>query len=124
MDILNKLVLLEEDARAFGFNWPHVKAIIDQLASEVDEVRDAIDSNEPSMRVQEEIGDVLHDVISLCVFLNFDVKDVLLKAHDKFARRMAFVKEITQKRGLKDLRGQSIEFMLKIWDEAKVLDKG
>jgi len=45
----------------------------------------------------------------------------LLKAADKFNLRMQALKEITKKRGLETLHGQSIEFMMGLWREAKGL---
>lgn len=119
MTELEKLIELEKDARAFGFDWPNEKMIIEQAISECDEICDAIDQDESKQRIQEEIGDLLHTAISLCVFSGYDVDETLAKVNNKFGKRMAILKEITKKRGLNDLHEQSFDLMLDIWKEAK-----
>jgi RPE2 domain-containing protein len=74
-------------------------------------------------RVQEEIGDLLHTAISLCRFLEFDVEETLNKTSTKFAKCMEAVKTLTKKHNLPNLQGQSAEFMLKLWREAKEMAK-
>jgi uncharacterized protein YabN with tetrapyrrole methylase and pyrophosphatase domain len=119
MNSLKNLILLEKDARAFGFDWSDQDMIIDQVIDECREVKEAIDNNEPTERVQEEIGDLLHTAISLCIFSGFDLEETLAKTTEKFELRMNTLKSLTRKHNLGDLQGQSIEFMLKLWREAK-----
>lgn len=116
---LNKLIDLEKDARAFGFDWPNSEMIVDQAVSECEEVREAILNNESPNRIQEEIGDVIHTGISLCLFAGFDVEETISMVAAKFAERMQNVKNIAHQRGMDDLRGQSTENLISIWQEAK-----
>lgn len=120
---LNKLIELEKDAILFGFEWPNQKAIIKQAINECIEIQEAIDMNESSDRIQEEIGDLMHASISLCLFSGFNVEETLNKFSSKFEHRMNSVKLLAKKLGLNSLQGQSTEFMLKLWDEAKKLDQ-
>lgn len=120
-DGLDKLIAVETDARAFGFEWDNTETILAQSMSECEEIHDAIVNDESADRLQEEIGDLLHTAISLCIFEGFDTKQTLSKAADKFNLRMQALKEITKKRGLKTLHGQSIDFMMELWREAKGL---
>jgi len=89
------------------------------MHDEIQEVREDIDSNAPLHKLQEEIRDVLHVAISLCVYAGFDVEETLDLVNKKFAARMAGLKEISKERGLSNLKGQSIEFILELWKEAK-----
>ncbi len=116
---LNDLVDLEKDARNFGFNWPHKDMIIEQAISECNEIKEAILKNEPSHRIQEEIGDLLHTAISLCIFAGYDTKQTLAKVTQKFNARMHTVKALTKKHGLETLNGQPIEFLIELWKKAK-----
>ncbi len=116
---LDKLVHLEKDARDFGFDWPDQFMILDQAISECEEIRDAITHRESDDRVQEEIGDLLHTAISLCLFSGFDVEETLFKVTDKFGNRMATVKKLAQDQGLQNLKGQSTDMMLGLWAESK-----
>jgi uncharacterized protein YabN with tetrapyrrole methylase and pyrophosphatase domain len=121
-NILSRITELEKDSIDFGFCWPDEEAIIKHTISECEEIRDAIKHKEPSHRIQEEIGDLLYTAASLCIFAGFDVEDTFIKVADKFHNRMKKLKAITKEHGLDSLQGQSIEFMLKLWDEAKKRD--
>ena len=119
---LDKLIAVEHDTRKYGFDWPNVDSVLDQIDSESREIRQAIAHGESQERIKEEVGDLLHGVISLCVFCNYDVDAILDAGADKFSRRMQLVKEAALKRGLTNLHNQTTEFMLEIWQEAKDLE--
>ncbi len=116
---LETLIAVETDARNFGFEWQNREMIIDQAISECEEIREAIHKQETDARIQEEIGDLLHTAISLCIFAGYDVDQTLEKISKKFANRMIALKKITKSRGLTNLKGQTMEFMLELWDEVK-----
>lgn len=120
---LQNLILLEKDARSYGFDWPNHEMILEQAIDECREIKEAIDDAEPPERVQEEIGDLLHTTISLCIFSGFDVEETLSKTNEKFEKRMKAIKMLTENHNLPNLQGQSIEFMLKLWKEAKEINK-
>lgn len=120
---LDQFIALEHEARQFGFDWPHQESILAQAISECTEIREAIQQKESPERIQEEIGDLLHTAISLCIFSGFDVHHTLEILIEKFGNRMASLKEITHQRGLPNLKGQSTEFMLELWDEVKKHEK-
>jgi GNAT superfamily N-acetyltransferase/phosphoribosyl-ATP pyrophosphohydrolase len=119
---LLKLLDLEKDARSFGFDWPDQLRILDQIMDECREIREDLENKANNHKIQEEIGDLLHAVISLCRFSGFDPEDTLKKINHKFSKRMTILKELVQKKGLKDLKGKSMEYMLTFWDEAKSLE--
>nr|WP_231555864.1 GNAT family N-acetyltransferase [Rickettsia hoogstraalii] len=120
---LQTLILLEKDAQGYGFDWPNHEMILEQAIDECREIKEAIDDDEPPERVQEEIGDLLHTAISLCIFSGFDVEETLSKTNEKFEKRMKAIKMLTEKHNLPNLQGQSVEFMLKLWKEAKEITK-
>jgi uncharacterized protein YabN with tetrapyrrole methylase and pyrophosphatase domain len=116
---LDQLIALERDVRSYGFDWTDEHMVLDQVVSESHEVREAIEKKEPPERIREEVGDLLHSVVSLCVFCDYDVDEILTAVTSKFAKRMRLVKEAANARGLSHLHGQSVEFMLELWQEAK-----
>lgn len=118
-DVLGTLVALEKDAVAFGFDWPNSDMIIDQITSECTEIKDAVQKGESTARVQEEISDLLHAAISLCMYKGFDVSETIRIINQKFKGRMTALKTVAAQRGLDSLSGQSFEFMLELWDKAK-----
>lgn len=121
--MLKKLIELEKDAREFGFDWPDQYAILNQIIDECQEVRADIEANCSDEKIQEEIGDLIHAVISLCAFSGYDVGETIDKVNAKFSKRMTLVKELTKNHGLTTLKGKSVPFMLELWNQAKNLEK-
>jgi uncharacterized protein YabN with tetrapyrrole methylase and pyrophosphatase domain len=121
MHALQQLLEVEKEARAFGFEWPNQEMIIAQIVDECREIKEDIQANATSEKIQEEIGDVLHAAISLCVFSGYDLEKTFAVTHKKFAARMQAMKILTRENGLTSLHGQTIEFMLTLWDKAKLM---
>ena len=123
MDLLDKVVTLENEAAAFGFKWENTDQIMAQIKSECLEIKEHLDQ-EPSQanqeKLQEEIGDLLHAVFSLCVFCTLSPSDTLSQTLEKFDRRITAVKEISHEQGVTNLNGYSFDKLMAIWDEAKV----
>jgi ATP diphosphatase len=120
MNIFEKLEGLEEDAKTFGLYWANSSMILDQLFSEVAEIKEAIDLEESRDRIQEEIGDLLHATFSLCVFLRLDQEETLRKTVEKFEKRFLKVKDIALSQGYENLKGESIETIMEFWEKAKI----
>ena len=121
MDLLENIVVLEEDAEAFGFRWETTAQIMAQIESECLEIEEHLhcgpEANQAAL--QEEIGDLLHAVFSLCVFCKFSPKDTLQQTLAKFERRLNGVKQLTHERGLINLNGYTFDELMALWDEAK-----
>lgn len=119
MSVFKQLIEIEEEANNFGFQWPNVHLILEQIKSECDEIEQAFNHGHPSHDLQEEVGDLLHSVFSLCLFLNFDPEQTLALAIGKFAKRFMLVKEIAKKQGYMTLQGEDITVLMTLWREAK-----
>ena len=119
LNSFESLVKLNNDVQGFGFKWPHVDMASDQIRSELSEVKEAIDGNESKPRIQEELGDLLNAVISLIVFLDFDVEETVSKTLDKFEKRIKGLQDILQKSGLQSLDHLTIDEKLALWREVK-----
>lgn len=117
---LDDLVHIEKNKRAFGFDWPNEMRIIQQALEECQEIKDALQNNEGPDRIQEEIGDLIHSAVSLCLFAGFDVGETIKKSNLKFSKRMRAVEALTQETGLENLQGQPLDFMLTLWRKAKL----
>lgn len=119
MDILDRLILVENKARDFGFEWPTLRLAVQSVISECAEVEEAIANNESKKRISEEVGDLLYSSMSLCMFLDLDPKDVLEQAINKFQQRMGCVYDIAASKGLSSLKGKDQDFLFEIWNQAK-----
>lgn len=124
MDLLEKVAALELVAEQFGFRWETTAQIMEQIQSECIEINEHLQhQNEPinQLELQEEIGDLLHAVFSLCIFCKFNAKATLEKTLVKFERRLNAVIELTQRKGLTNLEGHSFDELMQIWRQAKHL---
>lgn len=119
MEHFEALISLERDARAYGFDWPDCETVIAQAISECEEIKEAIDNKEPRERIQEEIGDLMHTALSLCLFAGFDAEETLAIIVRKFGARMAAIKALTAHHGLKNLQGQPTDFLMELWRQVK-----
>ena len=121
MSPLQKLIVLERQTSLMGFDWPNTEMIIDQAISECDEIKRTIQMREGRKRLQEEVGDLLHAAISLCVFEGLDVEETLEQANSKFGARLEALQQIIKSRGFSTLKDQPFDFLLELWEEAKHL---
>lgn len=121
MDLLEKIVVLEKDAEAFGFRWETSAQIMAQIESECLEIEEHLYSGPEANQaaLQEEIGDLLHAVFSLCVFCKLSPEETLRQTLAKFERRLKGVKQLTHERGLIHLNGYTFDELMALWDEAK-----
>src|SRR3990167_8980047 len=96
MNIIEKLTHLEKEAEGFGFKWENTHQIMDQIKSECVEIDEHLDAikNDNKSKLQEEIGDLMHAIFSLCVFCQFDPQVTLENSVNKFERRLNAVKKI------------------------------
>lgn len=121
MDLIDKLLTLENDASDFGCQWENTAQIMEQIQSECAEVNEHLTdlTNINTKDLQEEIGDLLHAVFSLAIFCHFDAKETLELSLAKFERRLRSVKAIAQEKGLVNLKDHSFEELMVIWRQAK-----
>lgn len=121
LDLLDRVIALEQDAAAFGFRWETTAQIMAQIESECVEISKHLDDGMQvnSTALQEEIGDLLHAVFSLCVYCNFNPEETLKHTLDKFERRLNAVKQIAHGRGLTNLNEHGFNELMRIWELAK-----
>lgn len=122
MDLLDKVVALEDEASRFGFRWETTTQIMNQIQSECIEIEAHLHEDvhhADTAELQEEIGDLLHAVFSLCVFCKLSPRDTLEQTLIKFERRLNAVKSIAEEKGLTGLDGHSFDELMNIWDHAK-----
>lgn len=122
MDLLEKVLVLENEALSFGFQWETSAQIMAQIQSECIEIKEHLDQKMTlanKAKLQEEIGDLLHAVFSLTVFCNLSPRDTLQQTLDKFERRLNAVKALAKERGKANLIGSSFDELMMLWQQAK-----
>lgn len=122
MNLIKKLVGLEKDAVEFGFQWSNAEQIMQQIQSECIEVNEHLQAKDAvnQASLQEEIGDLMHAVFSLCVFCNLDPEQTLENTLNKFEKRLNMVKYIAAEQGMFNVKDKTFEQLMQLWDEAKI----
>ena len=117
---LNRVLAQLERAHEWGFDWPDYKPLLSALISEVHEIQEVIEKGEPRERLLEEIGDLLLGCIELCRYMSVSPEEALFGAEKKFSQRFEKMKELLEKEGKKDLKGEDVEKKEELWQRAKL----
>ncbi len=103
--------------KASCFDFEDAEAVMDKLAEEMVEVSEAMTENNPEA-VEEEIGDLLLTVTSLCRKLGVNPETALNKATDKFIDRFETIENEVLGEN-KDINSMSMTELDAIWDRIK-----
>ena len=103
--------------KAACFDFENAELVMDKVSEELCELSEAIDSKNQS-DIEEEMGDLLLTLTSLCRKLNVDAEVALSKATDKFIERFSRLETEVAERG-KDINSISMTEADAIWEEIK-----
>jgi tetrapyrrole methylase family protein/MazG family protein len=97
-----------------GFDWEDIDGVIDKLAEEVGEFKQA-DSQE--QRAQE-FGDLLFTLVNIARRMGIDSEAALREANRRFYRRFTYMEGLCRQRGL-NFDKMSFDEQNALWGEAK-----
>ncbi len=105
---------LQHRVAQVGFDWEDVDGVIDKLAEEIGEFRQA----DSQQQKEQEFGDLLFTLANIARRLDIDLESALRGANRKFFRRFSSMEEVCRQRGLK-FDKLSFEEQNALWEEAK-----
>ena len=97
-----------------GFDWKDIDGVIDKLAEEVSEFKQA-DTEESKA---QEFGDLLFTLVNVARRLGIDSEAALREANQKFFRRFTYMEEVCRQRGV-NIGDLSFAEQNTLWEEAK-----
>ena len=97
-----------------GFDWPSQEGVLDKLAEEIDELKNAASKEEQ----EDEFGDLLFTLVNYSRFLGANPEDALRKATNKFMGRFRHIEEAVQTSG-RNWQEYTPEELDVLWREAK-----
>lgn len=106
---------MQEKTKQVGFEWENKEQVWAKVNEEIVELQDAIKSNEPQNRIEEEFGDVLFALINYARYINVDPETALEKINGKFKSRFEYI----ELHAHKPLEEMTLEEMDLLWNEAK-----
>ncbi len=102
-----------------GFDWEDIDGVIDKLAEEVSEFKQA-DSQE---KRGQEFGDLLFTLANIARRLGVDLEAALRQANRRFYHRFTYMEELCRQRGV-ELSKLSFDQQNALWGEAKKKEEG
>ena len=118
---LMRAVKLQKRAARVGFDWPQTDQVIDKIAEEAGELREARDHLTQD-EITEEFGDLLFVMANLARHLDIDPEAALRAANAKFTRRFRAIEAAlsAQNRRPED---STLDEMDALWNAAKAAEK-
>ena len=113
----------QEKAARVGFDWKDAKGPMDKIEEELGELKAEIaerKSAKPadSVRVKEELGDLVFAVCNLARHLGVDAESAVELTTSRFSRRFRAVEQGAKESG-RALRDMTLDEMDALWEEAK-----
>jgi MazG family protein len=114
---------LTKRAGRVGFDWPSPEPVLDKLAEEIGELKEAIETpKRDQAHVAEELGDILFVVANLCRKLEVDPEEALRQANAKFVKRFSGMEALARSRGL-DFAKLSLDEQEALWVDVKAEER-
>jgi tetrapyrrole methylase family protein/MazG family protein len=107
----------QDRAGRVGFDWPEIGGVLDKIAEEILEVREA--TNEAELTA--ELGDLFFALVNLSRWKKVDAESALRATNMRFKKRFAYVEQGAKKQGRK-LQEMTLDEMEALWQEAKQED--
>lgn len=105
---------IQRRAAQVGFDWQDTDGVIDKLAEEVTELKQA----DTPAGESSEFGDILFTLVNVARRMGIDPEASLRQANRKFYRRFSYMEKLCKERGL-NFSDLSFDEQNKLWDEAK-----
>ena len=97
-----------------GFDWADVAGVIDKLAEEMRELKQA----ESREQKEKEFGDLLFTLVNIARRSGIDAEAALREANKRFYRRFSYMERVCRERGL-NFNKLSVDEQNALWEEAK-----
>ena len=114
MSELLRAYRVQKKVAGVGFDWPSDEGVLDKLAEEVRELKEASSKEEQ----EEEFGDLLFTLVNYSRFIGSNPEDALRKATNKFMGRFRHIEETVQASG-RNWHDYTPEELDLLWREAK-----
>ncbi|MBO6516863.1 MAG: nucleoside triphosphate pyrophosphohydrolase [Bacteroidia bacterium] len=113
MPSLVKAMRMQEKAAQVGFDWPDKSLVWDKVEEELQEFKEADNSEKPS-----EFGDVLFSLVNYARWHDINPDDALELTNRKFKNRFETIERVAKEQG-RELKSLTLEEMEEIWQQAK-----
>jgi nucleoside triphosphate diphosphatase len=118
---LARAMELQRKASTVGFDWNDLRAVLNKIREEADEIEAALDAGDAGA-LADETGDLLFALVNLARHANVDPETALRGTNAKFERRFAHIERALAAQG-RSLEAATLDEMDALWDKAKEAEK-
>lgn len=104
---------LQKKAAKTGFEWPEFSQILNKLEEELEELREAQETQNQA-HIEEEFGDLLFVLVNYGRKLGINPENALRSANNKFEKRFKDLEKYFQKKN-EDIKDASLDQMIQGW---------
>ena len=108
----------QDRAARVGFDWPEIEGVLEKIAEEIQEVRQADNEQE----LAGELGDLIFSLVNLARWKKIDAESALRGTNKRFKQRFAYV-EAGAKKQARNLSDMTVDEMEALWQEAKKVNR-
>lgn len=116
---LTRALQVSKKAVGVGFAWPDFESLWQCVTSELAEVREVIDHQESTSRLEDEIGDLLFATVNLAREFKLDPEVALTRATAKFERRFRRMEQLAATENRLPLESLDFATWDTLWNRAK-----
>ena len=114
---LVKALRLQEKAKQVGFEWETRDQVWDKVEEEIGELKESV-TLQDSVKMEEELGDVLFSLVNYARFLHIDPEAALEKTNKKFRKRFMEMEQLAAAQGT-SLANMTLTEMDALWNQVK-----
>lgn len=114
---LERAFEIQKKMEKFAFDFPNVEGVLEKVAEEFEEVKEAIAGGDSS-HMENELGDLLFSVVNLCRFLKVRPNVALEKTNLKTTNRFKTVCRVADEKKI-PMDKEHTEEMNALWEQAK-----
>ncbi len=107
----------QDKVSATGFDWPDISGVLDKVAEELGEIRQALAEGNVE-HARKELGDLLLVAVNVARFLDADPALELRRATDRLCGRVEKVKALCAARGI-NMQSCTLCALDELWNEVK-----
>jgi XTP/dITP diphosphohydrolase len=112
-----KAIRLQEKSKTVGFEWDNKEQVWDKVKEELNELQEAVDSNDVD-KMEDEMGDVLFSLVNFARFLQVDAENALERTNKKFMNRFNGMEAMAISQN-KQLHDMNLEELDALWNSMK-----
>jgi len=105
---------IQDRVARVGFDWTDIDGVVDKLAEEVGELKQASSQEERA----QEFGDLLFTLVNIARRLGVNSESALREASRRFYQRFSYMEEVCRQRG-RHFGELSFDEQNELWEEAK-----